>query len=196
MKASSYLRLLLSISVGITLMGFAACRKQADAPAAVASPFIVTASIQDIMSSIVDPSADYLWQSVSIVTNEKGTEHHQPRTDEEWAEARKRAITLIESANLLAMEGRRVVEPGKKLEDEGVPGVLSAAESQKLVDADRANFAAHARGLHAAATVMLKAIDAKDANALLEAGGPLYDACEVCHLKYWYPDAGVPDFTK
>jgi hypothetical protein len=156
------------------------------------SPFILTATIQDIMTSIVDPCADYLWESVYIISSADGIEQHQPRTDEEWMEVRNKAITLIESANLLAMDGRRVVDEGKHLEDEGLVGNLTAVEIQKLIDDDSASFVAFAHALNAAALQALNAIDKKDVDAFFEAGGVIDTACEGCHLKYWYPNQVIP----
>jgi hypothetical protein len=162
------------------------CQQKVAAPAA--SPFILTASVQDLMLSMVDPSADALWESVSIVTNAAGTETKQPKTDAEWLELRHRAITLIEATNLLAMQGRRVVHEGGKLEGEGTAGSLTALQVQALVDGDHGSFVTFAHGLHASAVTALKAIDAKDAIALLEVGGVIDAACEACHKKYWYPE--------
>jgi hypothetical protein len=34
----------------------------------------------------------------------------------------------------------------------------------------------------------LQAIDARDTEALLNAGDAIDRACESCHLKYWYPN--------
>ena len=39
-----------------------------------------------------------------------------------------------------------------------------------------------------AASASLAAIDKRDANALLEAGGDLDEACENCHKRFWYPE--------
>src|SRR5262245_29221509 len=74
------------------LLALAGCQKEApttaDAPALPAAqtqPTLkVTATIQDLMQSEVDPAADFLWASVSTTVSGKGTEEHQPRTDEEW----------------------------------------------------------------------------------------------------------------
>jgi hypothetical protein len=173
--------------LAISLLLIAGCQQKAQAPAAP-SPFIVTASIQEIMLSMVDPSADALWESVSIVSTKAGTEMHQPKTDAEWLELRHRVITLIEATNVLVMDGRHVVHEGGKLENEGAPDVLTAAQVQALIDSDRASFVTFAHGLHDSTLSVLKAIDAKDANALLEAGGVIDAACEVCHKKFWYPD--------
>lgn len=156
------------------------------------SPFILSATIQDIMTSIVDPSADYLWDSVAIIGTKDGIEERQPRTDEEWLEVRHRAITLMEAANLLAMEGRRVVGEGKHLEDEGLEGNLTAMEIQKLIDADHASFAALARALNSTAGQALQAIEQRDVDAFLEAGGIIDTSCEGCHTVYWYPNQVIP----
>lgn len=148
------------------------------------------------MQSVVDPPADFLWESVATISNEKGIEERQPRTDEEWADVRRKAITVIEASNLLAMEGRRVVAEGKKLEDSEVEGILKPEEIQKLIDGDRASFVERAHGLHSAGVAVLTAIEARNPQALSEAGGALDEACENCHLKYWYPNSPKPGDTK
>jgi len=171
--------------------------KPATAPSAATappSPFILSASIQDLMTSIVDPSADYLWDSVSVIGTADGVEQHQPRTDEEWLEVRHKAITLMEATNLLAMPGRRVVEEGKHMQDEGLEGNLTAAEIQKLIDDDHVSFVAFAHGLNIAAGQALQTIEKRDVDAFLEAGGTIDEACEACHLKYWYPNQGIPKY--
>src|SRR5262245_17105453 len=68
------------------------------APASTSTgDFRTTATIKDIMDSVVDPSADYLWDSVATIVTRKGTEERRPRTDMEWKEVRRRAIALIEA---------------------------------------------------------------------------------------------------
>lgn len=156
------------------------------------SPFILTASIHDIMLSIIDPAADDLWNSVSTISTMDGVVENRPRTDEDWENLRHRAITLIEATNLLAMKGRRVVNDGQKLQDEGLEGNLTSAQIQKLIDDDHKTFVAFVHGLHGAGMELLKDIDNKDVDAFLQAGGDLDTACEACHVKYWYPGNGIP----
>jgi hypothetical protein len=172
----------------------ASCAQKEPAPAAAEPkmPFRPTVSIQDLMVNVVDASADVLWESVAVISSEKGTEEKQPRTDEEWATVRARAITLMEGANMLMIPGRAVVEPGKKLQDEGTEGNLTADAIQKLKDEDPMAFASRALALHDSAQAALKAIDAKDAQALSDVGGAIDEACEQCHTKYWYPNAATP----
>lgn len=196
---SQHLKKLMYVSLcSFSLLGLPACEQKTemkattDAAAPTPSPFMLTASIQDIMQSEVDPSADYLWNSVSTVSTIDGFEQHQPRTDEEWLDVRRKTIILIEATNLLAMEGRKVVEEGKHLEGEGLEGNLTAAQIQKLIDDEHASFIAFAHGLHAAATQALTAIDNQDVDAFLDAGGIIDTACEGCHVKYWYPNQSIP----
>jgi hypothetical protein len=157
-----------------------------------ATPFLPTASIQEIMNSQVDPAADFLWESVSSEITAAGTVDHHPQNDAEWLELRHAAIRLIESANLLVVDGRKVAAEGHRLEDAHVPGISPPEEIQQAIDADRSVFIGHAHELHAAASQMLAAVDAKSPEHLIEAGGKLDEACEGCHMKYWYPNAPLP----
>src|SRR5438093_13128239 len=79
---------------------------QSQAPAQSQAEYRTTATIKDIMDSMVDPGADYIWDSVETVVSAKGIEEKQPRTDEEWKEVRRRAIMLLEATNALQIPGR------------------------------------------------------------------------------------------
>ena len=103
-----------------------------------AAEFRTTATIKDIMDSMVDPSADYLWESVATIVTKKGTEERRPRTDEDWKKVRRRAITLIEATNLLIMDGRLVAKPGEKSENPGIE--LGPEEIKGVIDDDPASF--------------------------------------------------------
>ena len=164
----------------------AACNSTPTTVQAPAGPqFRLTASIKDIMDSIVDPSADVLWESVATIVSAKGTEERRPRTDEEWATVRRNAIRLVEATNLLVMEGRHVAKPGEKSENPGIE--LEPQQMEDLINKDRESFVKLAHALQEAGTVALAAIDAKNAEGLLDAGETIDTACENCHLKYWYP---------
>lgn len=180
----------LAAAILASLCGLSGCAKQttAVAPAAATPPFQLTATIQDLMDAEVDPAADYLWESVGTTVTPKGVIEKAPHTDEEWAEARRRAIVLVEATNLLMMDGRRVATPGKALADEGAPGVLSAEEIQKGVDSDHAGFVGFAQALHGVGERLLDAVNKKDSQALLEMGDDMDSVCEACHKKFWYPN--------
>lgn len=176
-----------------TLLG--ACDKPAApeaSPSGSASPFKPTAGIQDIMAAMIDPSADFLWESVSTTVTEQGVEEKQPRTDEEWNELRRHAIILTESANLLMIEGRHVAREGKRLEDHGTPGNLTLDEVEQAIAKDRAIFVGFSQALHDVGVTLLKATDNKDVQAIMSAGETLDGVCEGCHLKFWYPGQKIP----
>ncbi|CAG0989866.1 hypothetical protein MTYP_02225 [Methylophilaceae bacterium] len=183
--------LVLAIPV-VIISGLVACSDKIDSSSNKVESAKLVATIQDIMVAQIDPAADALWESVSSTTTAEGTEDKQPRTEEEWSIVRHHAITLAEAANLLVLEGRRVAAEGKLLEDSHVPGVLTADQVQKKIDLDPHRFANIAYEFQDYAKEALVAIDARDTEAFLIAGGKLDQACEKCHQQYWYPDAVNP----
>jgi cytochrome c' len=144
------------------------------------------ATIKDIMDSMVDPSGDFIFESVVQIADENGIREKAPKTDEEWAEVRRHAMVLLEAPNLLTMEGRKVAQPGEKAENPQVE--LHPEDIQKLIDKDRPSFIRRARRLQDAAAEILKAVEAKDKDALFHAIESIDKACESCHLHYWYPN--------
>lgn len=146
--------------------------------------FRPTATVKEIMDSVIDPSADALWDSVEIIATLEGTEHRAPRTDEDWKVLRRHAVTLVEAANLLIVPGRHVAKTGEKAEDPRVD--LHPEEIEALLQKDPAAWTLRAHRLHDAAMESLKAIDARDVTALMNAGETLDTACESCHRTYWY----------
>lgn len=159
------------------------------APAPVPAPTSADPSqpaltIQELMDARIDPSADVLWDSVAFIASAKGEEDRRPRTPAEWATVRQSALALIAAVNDLSMPGRRVAS----IDKEPGLGELRPSEIQRRIDANPHAFARHARVLESAAKKALTAIDAKDADALMSAGGLIDEACEACHLIYWYPN--------
>src|SRR4249919_1042591 len=53
-------------------------------------------SVKELMEDMLDPIADNIFNSVSIVTNKNGTVETSPKTDEDWAKIRIGAVTLAE----------------------------------------------------------------------------------------------------
>jgi hypothetical protein len=126
-------------------------------PTAAAPPFHTTLTTKQLMTWIIDPNATAIWGSVGSVATDKGTEEHHPQTDEEWARFRNSAATLVESGNLLMLDGRAV---------------------------DKDQWMATAKGMSDAAAQVLEAAEAKDVEAYFDAGGALYEACTACHSRY------------
>ena len=121
-------------------------------------PFRVVADNKLLMQSVIDPSADFVWDSVKTIITKDKTEEIRPHTNEEWLAVRNAAVALTESGNLLMM----------------APRAKDGGDWMKM-----------AQGLVDTASVALRAADAKDADGLLRVGGEIDEACENCHKKYW-----------
>ena len=80
-----------------------------------------------------------------------------PKDAKTWQEVRKAAVELAESGNLLIAGGR-------------------AKDSTTWIDLSRA--------LITQAQATLKAIDAKDGDALARVGDDMYATCKTCHDSY------------
>ncbi len=176
--------MLRSVCLGVVLLVVAGCGTPQPTP----TEFRPTATVKDIMDSMIDPSADAVWEAVATISTAAGIEERQPRTDEEWAEVRRRAITLEEVTNLLLMP-RRVAQPGEK---STADVELDPEEIDALIKSDPVSWVALAHGLHDSIQPALKAIEAKSASGLLDAGEAIDVACENCHRKYWYPNDKAP----
>jgi hypothetical protein len=162
----------------------AACNR-AQPPSPPTYTFQPEATIKDIMDSMVDPSADVLWESVATIVTAAGTDERQPRTDDDWKNVHRSAVILVEATNLLRMDGRHVAKAKEKSENPGIE--LEPEQMEKLITDDRQAFINFAQKLHDAAMPALKATEERDAKGLLDAGEGIDSACENCHLKYWYP---------
>jgi len=144
------------------------------------------ATVREVMKSIVDPNADYVWKSVETRVTAKGIEDKEPRTDDDWAKLREHAIALAEATDLLQIPGRLVAHPGEQVDNPKVeepPEVINT-----MIDSDRATWIKYNHGLHDAVMTVIKAIDAKNVEGVVDAGSAIDSACEACHKHYWYPD--------
>ncbi len=109
------------------------------------------------MNGIIIPNAQVIFDAVGYIIDETGINAFQPETDEEWEEVADRALGLAEAANLLLLPER---SEGREVWIE-----------TSLLMSERA--------VRASETALLR-----DPEALLEAGGELYEACEACHIEY------------
>ena len=162
------------------------CATEAPAPSAAPLPdFQPTASVEDIMRSMVDPPADALWDAVVTTVTDTGIDEVRPETETDWLRLERGAIMLVEAGNLLLIDGRRIANEGSV---SALPGIdLEPDEIAARVAENRDAWRRLARELHDAGVVMLDAVRARDVDALLEGGDRLDVACENCHTRFWYP---------
>lgn len=143
-------------------------------------------SIRTIMAAKVDPSGDFLFESIADIADEHGVSHKAPRTPQEWEAERHHLQVLVDAEKLLIVPGLKAAGPGDRSSN---PAVENEPEQvQKLLDSQHPDFVARAGRLREAAALGLKAVDARDTKALFGAITAIDKACESCHLHYWYPN--------
>ncbi len=162
-----------------------ACDPVTTEPAAPPIPFKPVATLQEIMTSIIDPNIDFVWNSVSSVSTASGTEERQPQTDEDWRLLRQHALSVVEAANLLLIENRPIAAANAVTSSGGAE--LTPAAIKTLIAEHRQEFVQRAQSLQSTAQGLLVAIDAKNVEELEIAGGEVEQACEQCHSQFWYP---------
>jgi hypothetical protein len=172
-----------TLIAGIVLSG--GCSTQVQ-PSASLKP---VASLQELMQGVVDPSADGVWNAVETMVTRDGETIQQPRSEAEWLEVRRAALTLVESTNLLVIPARRV---GVRDFPAEAAGALDSTQIQELIAAQHPVFDSFAAALRESAVAALAAIDARDPTKLVSAGGAIDQVCEGCHLKFWYPNQVIP----
>jgi hypothetical protein len=150
------------VSVALFLGGIgfisAAARTARDAPAvdevAVTVPI---ATVKQIMNGIVAPAATVVFESVSTTVTAAGIDDKFPRSDAEWEAVGNSAVALAEAGNLLMMEGRAI---------------------------DKTEWVKMSQAMIDAATVTLKAAQAKSADGILDSGDAVNQSCDNCHMRY------------
>lgn len=160
-------------AVLVTLLLQAGCNGKPPAPTPLPTApaaFDTGIDTKQLMSWVIDPSSKTVFSAVASIITDKGEEQVQPRTDDEWNAVRNSAAIVLESGNLLMLEGR--------------------AKSSQIQDAQDWN--AKARAMSTAARTAIEATEVKDPEALFVASGDIYQACTDCHAKYIFttqPDA-------
>jgi hypothetical protein len=144
-------------------------------------------SVKELMRDMIDPVADNIFDAVSTKVSAKGTVETAPKTDEDWEKVRIGAVTLAEGIYLLKIP-RPFAPPGDENNSTGPePPELSPAQITAKLQADPVLWNAKIEALRNVGREVLEVVKKKDVNGLFEAGGDLDEACEGCHIEYWYP---------
>lgn len=154
--------------------------------AACSKPIPPSTTIQQFMEGEVNPAADFLFQSVQEIADEKGTRLKAPATAAEWKAVKDQLAVLQRTPDVLTAKGIRVAPPGFRSENPSVEA--EPAWISKAIAANPADFRRRAERLKAAADVAAEAVEAKDPRALQKALDSVDKACESCHLHYFYPN--------
>jgi hypothetical protein len=158
----------------------------APAAPAAASPADMTAvvSVRELMTNLIDPLSDNIFDAVGYDVTPKGVVETKPTTDEDWAKVRQGAIVLAEGSNLLKIP--RKAAPAHDYVSKN-PGELPPAEIDAAIEKNRAAWNAYATALRTEALKVMEVVDKKDVQGVLKAGSDIDKACENCHLAFWYP---------
>ena len=116
--------------------------------------FKPVATVDEVMDGIVIPSSQAIFDAV-VYSN--GELVQSPKTDDDWFNLRIHALAVAEAGNLLMMPPRAK---------------------------DNGDWMKVALALNDAAMMVARAAEKKDTDALLEAGGEMYNACTACHEKF------------
>ena len=144
-------------------------------------------SVRELMAGMIDPLSDYIFDAVRWDVTPKGIVEYKPTTDEDWEKVRIGAITIAEGIYLLKVP-REMTPPGDVNNSTGEnPPELSPTQIKEKIAADPVLWDAKIQAMRNAALEVIEIVKKRDVDALFQAGGDLDEACEGCHLEYWYP---------
>lgn len=144
-------------------------------------------TVWDLMHDIIDPLADNIFESVKIVVDKHGAVETKPTNDEDWDRIRIGAVTMIEASQLLLVQ-REFTPPGISNNSEGPEAPeLSPAQIKAKIEKDPVLWQAKVQALRNVGLETLDIIKRKATEELWDAGENLDEACEGCHIEYWYP---------
>jgi len=150
-------------------------------------PMKPVVSVKELMANMIDPVADNIFDAVWWDSTAKGVVEHKPTTDEDWDKVKTGAITLAEGIELLKMP--RLFAPAGDVNNSLGPNPpeLSPVQFKAKIDKDPVLWIAKIQALRNVSLEVLDVVKKRDAKALWDAGADLDNACEACHLEYWYP---------
>ena len=144
-------------------------------------------SVKELMRDMIDPASDYIFDAVKVVTTKNGTVETVPKTEEDWAKLRIGATTIAEGVYLLKVP-RPFTPPGDENNSTGAEATeLSPAQIKAKLEKDPVLWNAKIEALRNVAKEVLDIVEKKNTAELWEASYNLDQACESCHLQYWYP---------
>ena len=144
-------------------------------------------SVKELMRDFIDPASDYVFDAVGTVITEGKRVEKVPTTDEDWDRIRIGGVMLAEGAHLLKVP-RPFAPPGDENNSTGPdPEELSPAQINAKLERDPVLWNAKIEALRNVGLEVLDIVRRKDVNELWDASDNLDQACESCHLEFWYP---------
>src|SRR5215831_8622681 len=185
--------------IGMLAVGcFCACsqaKPSTPPPSATATPPQVLwgdmkpiVSVKELMRYMIDPASDNIFDAVKIVQTKTGSVERLPKTEEDWEKLRIGAVTLAEGVYLLKVP-RPFAPAGDNNDNTTGPDATELTPAQ--IEAKRAKdpvlWNAKIEALRNVGLEVLEIVKTKKTDQLWEASYNLDQACESCHIQYWYP---------
>ncbi len=147
-------------------------------------------SVKELMRDFIDPASDYVFDAVSIVDTKGNSVETKPKSDAEWEKLRVGATMLAEGAYLLKVP-RPFAPDGDVNNSTGPdPEELSPTQIRAKLEKDPVLWNAKIEALRNVGLEVLEIVKRKDAKELWDAADNLDQACESCHVAFWYPGEG------
>lgn len=184
----------IAVSVGFVAGGvlLAACsspKTPASSPPAPAlwGDMKPVVSVKELMRDMLDPASDNIFDAVKIEVTKAGSVEKVPKTDEDWEKIRIGAVTLAEGVYLLKVP-RPFAPAGDENNSSGPEATeLSPAQIKAKLEADPVLWNAKIEALRNVGLEVLDIVRQKKTDELWDASYNLDQACETCHIQYWYP---------
>ena len=112
---------------------------------------------KDLMRYVLNPAAEKFWLAVGEIDEGDKRNSRTPKDEAKWYGALEAAATVMETGNMLMVDGRALKDP---------------------------QWARWSADLNKAGAAGIKAAQAKDGEATFAAGSDMFDACYSCHAKY------------
>jgi len=119
--------------------------------------FNVSLPIAQVMTMVLEPAADTLWDNAGWIESSAGYEELYPTTDDGWQYVKAQAAVVAESGNLLALPGRAV---------------------------DNDAWMIYSQGIVDAGLMAMDAAERQHKEDFFQAGAQLYSVCSACHQSY------------
>ena len=181
------------------MLALSACSsKPAPSPAASTAPTLPSpqklwgdlkpiVSVKELMHDMIDPASDLIFDAVKVEIGPTGTVEKVPKTEKDWERIRIGAVTIAEGIYLLKIP-RPFAPQGDENNSRGpAPTELSPAQIQAKLEADPVLWNAKIEALRNVGLEVIEIVSKKNVAELWEAGDNLDQACEGCHIQYWYP---------
>lgn len=145
-----------ALLAGFSLLAACSAPEESDSDSTGAN-YNTTLDVAQVMTLVLEPASDILWDSGGWVLDAAGFEELYPTTDAGWEYVRAQAALVVESGNMLALPGRAL---------------------------DNDAWMIYSEGLSSAGMLAMEAAATQNKEDFFQAGAQIYSVCTACHQAY------------